>query len=354
MQPGEGAWQGVDLARAAAAAGSGISVADATVRGFPLVYVNPAFERLTGYAAAECLGRGCGFLQCAESEAAAVERMRVALAAGRAVHVVLVNERRDGSLFSNAVRLAPIHDKAGRVMQVVGVQNDVSIVVEREQRLAAERDQALMNLQALLADVLGAEERERQRLARSLHDDSLQYLLTAAQDLLEAEATSADGAEALARARKNLEHAVAHLRGLVGATHPLVLDSSRSLEDELRALTRDPVMGGRQAVTIEVDPAAHGVADDLVLAVARELMINAARHSGAQHVGVNVGRENGSLVMMVRDDGVGVAPERIQAARADGHVGLALSQQRIQAAGGTWELVSSPGAGVDVRVTLPV
>lgn len=137
------------LTQAIAATGAGIVVADATVSGFPLTYVNRAFEELTGYRAKECLGRSCGFLQGSGTDPAAVAELRAALQAGRETRVVLLNHRKDGSSFFNELRLSPVRDDQGRIVQFIGVQNDVSELVHAARALADERDRAVFELRAL-------------------------------------------------------------------------------------------------------------------------------------------------------------------------------------------------------------
>src|SRR3954454_15482991 len=137
----------IGLERALAAANSGITLADATREGFPLTFVNAAFERLTGYDRDEVLDRNCRFLQGPGTDPTAVEELRAALREHRDCEVVLLNYRKDGSPFYNELRLAPVFDDEGRCVQIVGVQNDVSEVVRaqrslrRATRTIAEQDQ---------------------------------------------------------------------------------------------------------------------------------------------------------------------------------------------------------------------
>ncbi len=111
-----------------------ISVADATQPDMPLVYVNPTFERLTGYTRAELLGRNCRFLQGDLRDQPAVAHLREALSEGRSASVTLNNVRKDGTVFSNALHVAPVRDASGQLTHYIGVQRDVT-----EQSRAADK-----------------------------------------------------------------------------------------------------------------------------------------------------------------------------------------------------------------------
>lgn len=114
---------------------SGISVASATEHDFPLTYVNPAFEVMTGYSLEEVQGRNCRFLQGQDREQQTLVAVRDALRNFRQVTVVLRNYRKDGSSFWNELSLAPIRNRDGEVTHFVGIQNDVTARVEFEAAL---------------------------------------------------------------------------------------------------------------------------------------------------------------------------------------------------------------------------
>ena len=139
---------GSDLHLAVAAAGSGITLADATAPGFPLTYVNAAFERLTGYASEECIGRNCRFLQGPGTEREATAEIAAALREARECTVTLRNFRKDGTPFDNELRLAPVFDDTGVYRHVVGVQNDVTELVSARRGLEVERDRTRRSLES--------------------------------------------------------------------------------------------------------------------------------------------------------------------------------------------------------------
>ncbi|HET9104917.1 MAG TPA: EAL domain-containing protein [Solirubrobacteraceae bacterium] len=128
--------------RALASATSGVVISDALAPGMPIIYANPAFERLTGYAIADITGRSCTFVQGPDTDPVARAEMGAALREGRESRVTVLNYRRDGNSYWCEVHLAPVRDRHGRVVQYVGVQNDVSERVQAERELREQRDRA--------------------------------------------------------------------------------------------------------------------------------------------------------------------------------------------------------------------
>lgn len=130
--------------RALESSGNGVVIADMRLPDEPIIYCNPAFERISGYRRNEVLGRNCRFLQGGETEQAGVQAIRQALANGQPCNVVLRNYRKDGTAFWNELAIAPVLDARGVATHFVGVQNDITARVQasndlllRQQRLDA-------------------------------------------------------------------------------------------------------------------------------------------------------------------------------------------------------------------------
>jgi two-component system NarL family sensor kinase len=204
-------------------------------------------------------------------------------------------------------------------------------------------------VERLLTEVLGAEERERRLLAEALHDETIQDLLAAGQDLDEA---SGGDEAALRRAREEVRRSVAQLRTTIADLHPFVLEHA-GLEAALRSLVDRRRQRDATRWNLHVDRAAIGSHDRLVVSVARELIANAAKHANAGEVNVRLRRTGAEILVEVQDDGPGLDRARARSAIAEGHVGLASCAERVQAAGGRLELVDRPGGGTLVRVRLP-
>ena len=143
--------------RALDVAAEGVTIADARRPDRPLIYANEGFERMTGYAAADVMGRNCRFLQGPDTDASAVVEIRSALAENRECVVEILNYRKDGTTFWNRLSITPVRNASGEVTHFIGVQSDVTArrlaedglrrskeALEQDLRLAARVQQALL------------------------------------------------------------------------------------------------------------------------------------------------------------------------------------------------------------------
>ena len=145
------------LGRAVAASSNGIVITDPRVPDNPIVYVNPAFEEISGYTADEVMGRNCRFLQADDREQPALEELREVLTEARECRVVLRNYRKDGTPFWNELYVSPVHDEEGRLTNFVGFQNDIT----HRRRIEEERDALLVKEQLARSEAVEV----RRRLA---------------------------------------------------------------------------------------------------------------------------------------------------------------------------------------------
>ncbi|MBI3663372.1 MAG: PAS domain S-box protein [Acidobacteria bacterium] len=133
------------LDRAVSSATNGIAITDPTLPDNPIVYVNPAFERITGYSAQEALGRNLRFLHGTKPDQPGLKELREAVHAGRECRVTLLNYRKDGTPYWNELSVSPVRDEQGRLTHYIGVQSDVTERIraaEELQRYARELEAA--------------------------------------------------------------------------------------------------------------------------------------------------------------------------------------------------------------------
>jgi PAS domain S-box-containing protein len=325
------------LERAVTASTNSIVITDPNQPDDPLVYVNPSFEKTTGYTAEEALGRNCRFLQREDREQPALRELRAAVREGRHCTVVLRNYRKDGTLFWNELSVYPVRDEDGGVANFVGVQNDVT------ERVRAE--EVLMEMRRA----------ERRRIARDLHDIALQDLAGALQSLrltqmrFKAQVSGqeldlAEEMEALGRAASGLRSAIYDLRHEKG--RPFV----ESVES-LVGLARQADIRRKVRLVVE-----KGFSEELpgevsveLLRVLQEALTNVRRHSGATEVEVRLRIEGQEVAAEVADDGRGFDTESVRAG-----VGLSAMRERVETLGGNIEVKSRPGAGTRVEVRVPL
>jgi two-component system NarL family sensor kinase len=256
--------------------------------------------------------------------------------------------------------LSILHPSAGepeataRTLSQLGYLAWAGLAATLASEALARRDSAIAALAAdrgeLAAQALDADQRERRRIAELLHDESLQTLAVAYQEFDDYRRTGRDAA--FERARSAIAEVASQLRGEIFELHPYVLDHV-GLAAGLRALADRWSIRMATPITVDVDPAAAGVHDDLLLVLAREFISNAAKHSSASHVAVAVNADDDEITLDVRDDGVGFDPERRTGALSDGHIGLAAAERRVQALGGELVVHSAEGSGAVARVHLP-
>ena len=216
-------------------------------------------------------------------------------------------------------------------------------------RRSAQIETLAASRQRLVTHAIESVEHERERLAGALHDSPVQNLIAARHDLRRAERTG--DAESFARLHEAIDATIADLREEIFNLHPHVLDHvglGAALEQVARR--HSPLGTPRIAIDVELELPER----EVLFALGRELLANAAKHAGATEIRVRAYRGAAAVVLEVDDDGCGIPSWRLQQALLDGHIGLAGSRERVDALGGTLAIETASGAGTRVRVTLPL
>ena len=270
---------------------------------------------------------------------------------------------------------APLRDDAGVITGAVAIVRDITDAKRTEQALlqseaqlrqwsetlerrVAERTAVIAEqserLRALAAQLSRAEGRERTRLAKLAHDQ-LQQILVAAKlqvHLLEQRERDAMLKEVAADTLRLLDDALRAARSLTAELSPLVLQDL-GLMAALKWLAR--WMGENQGFEVGVDLDSRAEPADesarlALFAAVRELLMNAARHSGVARATVTARLADGGVTIVVADEGRGFDPERAAWGGEGPGFGLLALRQRLELMGGHVSLDSAPGHGA--RITL--
>jgi signal transduction histidine kinase len=251
-------------------------------------------------------------------------------------------------------------------MRALKARNAVLEDLERQRERALDRarasqhdlEEAQAGLRQLTGRLESAEEDERTRISRELHDEFGQTL-TAAKITLQMLRTRADNpavADGLAQSVSMVDGMIHQARDIARGLRPALLDEAGlvpALEHHLQSAS------ARSGVQIDLHAGA-GVAavpaglNTTVFRIVQEAVSNALRHAGARVISVTLEAQPDALRLVVADDGVGFDPDVVgQRIRRGEHLGLLGMTERVRNAGGTIELESRPGAGSRIEVQLP-
>jgi PAS domain S-box-containing protein len=215
-------------------------------------------------------------------------------------------------------------------------------------------------LRALAAQVAVAEERERRRIARGLHDEigqSLALMKMRLGALRELASHDPEKATDLEEIRGALDKAIVHIRGLTFELGSRILYEF-GLETAIENLAEQMHRHGIKH-TFHDDRQPKPLEEEMrviVFQAVRELLHNVVKHSGAHHVDVSISRtEDDYVCIEVRDDGVGLNPHKAgHALTNEGGFGLFNVRQQLDYIGGRLEIHSAPGQGTTTTVIAPI
>jgi signal transduction histidine kinase len=210
----------------------------------------------------------------------------------------------------------------------------------------------------LVNKVLTVAEQQRAHLAAELHDGPIQRLTRLGLGLERSQLRLQrgrldDGAELLADARARLADEVERLRRITATLRPPILEE-RGLVSALREYLRlvEEQAGVQCALAGGLRKRLPTDQEVVLYRVAQEALSNVAMHAHAGSVRVELFEDADVVVLVVDDDGVGFDPGLLPQGNLD-HFGMAGTRERLELAGGTWDVRSRPGAGTTLVATLP-
>ncbi|WP_428412869.1 PAS domain-containing protein [Pararhizobium sp.] len=279
----------------------------------PIIFCNNAFLRLSGYSDDEVIGRNCRFLQGPETDQETISKVREAIAAGQDVAVDILNYRKDGSQFWNAVFISPVRDEAGAIIYFFASQLDFTNVKSREADLAAARHEAEAEVAKHTANLRSALE-ARTLLVHEVDHRVKNNLLTMASIVkMQARVTKDDGR------RQTLMSVLNRIEALSTVQRKLfTLDdvSKFDISEFARELVTDLVDAtGRKDIRLTLDlspllvPAVKATPLSLIV---NELVGDAVRRGlsdGGGDIHVVVRRLNGHFLIRIEDTSEPVEPD---------------------------------------------
>ena len=283
---------------------------DARVPDNPITWANDAFLQLTGYALEELQGRNCRLLQGEDTDRAEVARIRAALSSGEPICAELLNYRKDGTPFWNAMTITPVRDADG-VAYFYAAQSDMTPMHALERAMRGTNDELERQVTARTFDLSAALEQKTALLHEVDHRVKNNLQVISSLILLKARRTpQGDARDAL--------QGMAERIGALSTAHRMLYSEGDcthfNLGDFAAEFLSDVNAGldhQRTRVEAEVEPIAVAAAMAAPLALMiHELTANALRHAfpGARagRVSITAQRTGTGMRLSIRDDGVGL------------------------------------------------
>ncbi len=315
------------------------------------IHFNPAAEKIIGFGAvvddASSWARHYGLFRPNHSELFAAEDLPLARARrGETVHdaeIFVCNDNLPEGV-TISVNASPLYSRTGELQGGVAVLRDITDQKRYQERLLAE--------EALLRKLLELQEQDRKLVSYELHDGLLQYVI-GAKLIVEAlyHASTGKQRETAEAVRHLLGNAIEEGRAMISGLRPMIIDEQGIIGAIQYLISDQP----NQHIDIRFT---HGVQFDrldprfeqTVYRIVQEALTNVRRHSGAEAATVDITQQQGHLHIEVRDSGSGFVPAHVPSDR----FGIRGIQERARLFGGSAKIISAPGEGATVSVTIPL
>jgi PAS domain S-box-containing protein len=294
----------------------------------PIVFANDSFLRLTGYGREEVIGRNCRFLQGPDTDPGAIGEVRAAVAGGSDISIDLLNYRKDGSTFWNALYLSPVSNDKGELLFFFASQLDVSDRKLSEQLITADKERVEEAVRVRTRELEAALETQTALLHEVDHRVKNNLQMISSLILMQSRTISDEAVKnSLATMLERIEALSTVHRRLYQSKDVSkfdVSDFARDLVSDLLAAS------GRSRISSKLDLEPIVVPADKATPVAlivNELVTNALKHAFRDEtapgsIGVKMSQPDGHLIIEVSDDGVGMDGNA-----SDGSFGMRLIRQ---------------------------
>lgn len=305
-----------------------------------ITHWNKGAERLYGYSASEAIGKDIAFLQPAD-QLESRQILAGVLDGKQLREYETMRQRKDGTRVSVALTISPILDSEGQITGKSAIARDIT-----------QRKRAEEVLSGMSRRLIEAQEQERMRIARELHDDINQRLALLAVELEHVRENPIEPGARLLELQRKIQEIANDVQALSHELHSAKLEYLGAVSG-MRSWCREFAERRKIEIEFKSSEGLSSVSSDVGLCLFRvlqEALHNAARHSGVRRVEVQLSEHAGEIHLIVNDQGRGFEIERAMQGKG---LGLTSMQERVRLMKGKIHIRSTLMAGTTIHVQLP-
>ncbi len=353
--------------KAMEAASDGIFIIDAKKPNFPIIYINPSFQGLTGYTKNEIIGKDYFLLYGTDADVRVVDEIKQTIRKGKSFNGEMLNFRKNGKKFWSLLRIAPVRDAKGVINHYVGLQTDTTLMKQRDLEIEEQREELLhVTRVGKLAEFVSSLAHEISQPLTAI----LSYAQAAQRMLGDREPQIHEILQYIISDDQRAAEVIRRLRLLLKKSKPTFesLDINALINDTVK-LIRTHITIRNKVVKFELDshlPSIHG--DRIQL---QQVLLNLISNS-LESMEINGNsrdlfirtllKDSDTILVEVKDSGSGISPQDMNrlfthffTTKPNGlGMGLPISRSIVEAHGGRLDARNNSDRGATFYFTIPV
>lgn len=313
-----------------------------------IIWANDSFTKISEYSLQEAIGHKPGqLLGGQEKDVTEVDKIRDAVSKGVPVRGEILNYTKSGKKYWSNYNIHPVRDEKGNLLKFFSIQSDITELKNIQEEIVAQR---LLHQRKIALATLAAQEEKQSEIGRELHDNINQVLAVAKlylNPVLKAKGDNKKNAELV---NENIQLAIDEIRKL---SHRLVAPpfKEKNIREIFEMLVKN--MQGAAITRLNISKLKEeNFTNDMKLAlyrIAQEQFTNINKHSKASNVNLHLSGDGNQVKMIIEDDGTG-----FDMAQVKNGIGINNIYNRAESVNGRAEIISAPGKGCKLNVTIPV
>ncbi|MDP2921371.1 MAG: ATP-binding protein [Candidatus Omnitrophota bacterium] len=345
----------------------GIFIIDAQKPNFPVIYSNRSFQKMTGYAKKEILGRDYFLLHGAGADPRIIEKIKNAIHHNKSFHGEVLSFQKDNKKYWNLLRITPVHDNSGAITHYTGIQTDVTLIQQRDLEIQEQREELLhVTRVGKLAEFVSSLAHEISQPLTAI----LSYAQAGQRMLGDRDPELQKILSYIADDDQRAGEVIRRLRSLLKKGKPVfeLLDISTLINETIVLMATDATVRN-SIIKTELGTDLPRILGDRIQL--QQVLLNLISNSldamedskNSREILIRASRKDTNMIIVeVKDSGCGISEDNMKkifkhffTSKSDGlGMGLSISRSIIEAHGGRLEAKNNPGGGAIFYFIIPI